>query len=81
MVKKLFKELDHLRMYKDECIEYLVAQECENGSGERNGNAVPAFLPEVMTSIFAVLLFIKYTLLGLGGLLVLFLGLFVACLC
>ena len=80
-MKNLFKELDHLRLYKDECIEYLISQECEKGSGERNSNAIPAFLPEVTTSIFAVLLFIKYTLLGLSGLLVLFLGLFVAYLC
>lgn len=80
-MKNLFKELDHLRLYKDECIEYLVAQECENGSGKRNGNAVPAFLPEITTSIFAVLLFIKYTLVCLLGLMVLFLCLFAACFC
>lgn len=77
-MKKLFKELDHLRLYKDECIEYLIAQECEKGSSERNCNAIPAFLPEITTSIFAVLLFIKYTLVGLLGLIVLLLCLFAA---
>ena len=80
-MKNLFKELDHLRLYKDECIEYLISQECEKGSGERNSNAIPAFLPEVTTSIFAVLLFIKYTLVCLLGLMVLFLCLFAACFC
>lgn len=80
-MKKLFKDLDHLRLYKDECIEYLVSQECKKGSDDRSGDGIPAFLPEIMTSIFSGLLCIKYSLLGLLVLLVLFIGLFAACFC
>lgn len=78
---KIFEEFDHLRYYKDQCVEYLVTQECENRSEKRGSDAVPAFLPEVTTSIFATLLFIKFALVGLLGLLVLFCCLLAANLC
>ena len=80
-MKKIFEEFDHLRYYKEQCVEYLVAQEREKGSEKCCSNAVPAFFPEVTTSIFAVMLFIKFALLGLLGLFVLFCCLLAANLC
>lgn len=72
-MKKIFEEFDHLRYYKDECTEYLITKECEKGSGKSGSNPIPDFLPEIMTSCFAVLLFIKFTLLFLACLFFLFL--------
>lgn len=69
-MKRLFEERKHLREYQIECVEYLVAQECEKGRKEGRYNGIPAFLPEVVTSCFSVLLFIKYALVTLLVLLV-----------
>lgn len=69
-MKRLFEERKHLREYQNECVEYLITKECEKGSKAGRCNGVPAFLPEVVTSCFSVLLFIKYALVTLLVLLV-----------